>query len=92
MIVFHDRDSKNIDQINKSVGAQTERLESVAEKALESAGSLRDTIERDIRNIEETLKNHQEFSQNFVEALDENISGLSRKFSEQIEALGVEVE
>lgn len=92
MIDFHDRVSKNIDQINESVGAQTERLESVAEKALESAGSLRDTIERDIRNIEETLKNHQEFSQNFVEALDENISGLSRKFSEQNEALGVEVE
>ena len=62
MIDFHDRVSKNIDQINESVGAQTERLESVAEKALESAGSLRDTIERDIRNIEETLKNHQELS------------------------------
>lgn len=92
MVDFHDRVSKNIDQITESVGAQTERLESVAEKALESAGSLRDTIERDIRNIEETLKNHQEFSQNFAEALDENISGLSRKFSEQNEALGVEVE
>lgn len=32
MIDFHDRVSKNIDQITESVGAQTERLESVAEK------------------------------------------------------------
>ena len=92
LIDFHDRVSKNIEQITAPVGAQTEHLEDVSQKAIETAANLRDTIQKNIQNIEQTLKNHQDFSLNYVETLDNNISGLSRKFSEQNEALGVEVE
>lgn len=92
LVEFHDRVSKNIEYITSMVGEQTKHLENVAEQSIKSAQDLQSTVQTNIQDIENTLKNHQEFSLNYVETLDNNISGLSRKFSEQNEALGVEVE
>lgn len=92
MLEFNDRMKNNVNNLTQSLNLQTGRLEEVSRQALENSSGIEKSLGEGLKNMEEMLRSHSAFALEYVDTLDKNISGLSKKFNEQGEMLGAEVD